>query len=166
MNHHRDLQIIRALESDSERLTTIAFIAKRHWKYPDDYYELWKDELTISSNYINKNLVFNATLHNLIIGFYSIVEVKSDFMAGEVLVKKGFWMEHIFILPEYHKKGIGRLIIQHALGKSKELGISSLKIFVDPNARGFYEKIGAKFIFDSKSSIPGRMIPVYELMIK
>jgi len=44
-----EIQIIEAQEEDCESLTTIAFAAKRHWQYPESYYELWEDELTIGN---------------------------------------------------------------------------------------------------------------------
>lgn len=158
------IQIEKANYSDSYILTEIAFSAKRHWNYPDKFYEIWKDELTISEEYLNQNIVYKALLDDLVLGFYSIVENESDFYSGEILVKKGFWLEHIFIRPDYHKFGIGRQLINHSKSISEKMGIRNLLIFVDPNAKkGFYDKIGAKFLYDSKSSIPDRLIPVYEL---
>ena len=159
------IQIRQAHDIDSDLLTEISFAAKRHWNYPDNYYDLWKDELTITKDYINQNIVFKALYQDSVIGFYSVIENETDFFAGETFVKKGFWLEHIFIKPEYHKLGIGLLLINHAKQVSKDFGISDLLIFVDPYAKGFYDKVGAEYLYDSKSSIPDRMIPVYGLKI-
>ena len=159
------IQIRQAQDIDSDLLTEISFAAKRHWNYPDNYYDLWKDELTITKDYINQNMVFKALYQDSVIGFYSVIENETDFFAGETFVKKGFWLEHIFIKPEYHKLGIGLLLINHAKRVSKDFGISDLLIFVDPYAKGFYDKVGAEYLYDSKSSIPDRMIPVYGLKI-
>lgn len=161
----QEIRIIKARNTDSDVLTDIAFTAKKHWKYPDSYYNLWKDELTISKEYLKQNIVYKAQLEDLILGFYSIVENKSDFCSGNIFLKKGFWLEHIFINPAYHKFGIGRLLIKHAKMISRKVGISNLLIFVDPHAKGFYDKIGAEFLYDSESSIPGRLIPVYDLKV-
>ncbi len=160
------IQIEKAKQSDSSILTEIAFSAKKHWNYPDNYFEIWKDELTITEEYVNQNIVYQASFDNLILGFYSIVENKSDFFAGEIFVQKGFWLEHIFIRPNFHKFGIGRQLIEHAKLISKDMKIDNLLIFVDPFAAGFYDKIGAKFLYDSKSSIPDRLIPVYDLKVQ
>ncbi|MFO7658287.1 MAG: GNAT family N-acetyltransferase [Bacteroidales bacterium] len=157
--------IDKAIDNDSSILTEISFAAKRHWNYPDNYYDIWKDELTITKDYIRQNIVYKAQLGDLTLGFYSIVENKSDIYSGETLVKKGFYLEHIFIRPEYHKFGIGRLMIDHAKKISKNTGINNMLIFVDPYAKGFYDKIGADYLYDSKSSIPGRLIPVYDLKV-
>jgi hypothetical protein len=38
--------------------------------------------------------------------------------------------------------------------------------FVDPNAKGFYEKMAAKYLHDIPSNIPGRNIPVFRIECK
>lgn len=161
----RKVQIDNAQESDSDVLTEISFAAKRHWNYPDKYFDTWRNELTITKDYITQNIVIKALYQSFALGFFSIVENKADFYSGEIFVNKGFWLEHLFIKPEYHKLGIGRLLIDHAKHISKNVGISDLLIFVDPNARGFYDKIGADYLYETKSSIPGRLIPVYNLKV-
>ena len=161
----KEISINKAHDSDFETLTEISFAAKRHWNYPENYFDIWKDELTITKEYINKNIVFKALLSDTILGFYSIVENENDFWTNEIFVKKGFWLEHIFIRPEFHKMGVGRLLINHAKIISKSKNISNLQIFVDPFAKGFYDKIGAEFLYESNSSISGRLIPIYDLKI-
>ena len=165
MINMKEISIIKAQDSDFEILTEITFAAKRHWNYPENYFDIWKDELTITKEYINKNIVFKALLSDTILGFYSIVENENDFWTNEIFVKKGFWLEHIFIRPEFHKMGVGRLLINHAKIISKSKNISNLQIFVDPFAKGFYDKIGAEFLYESNSSISGRLIPIYDLKI-
>lgn len=160
-----EINIIKAQDIDCDSLTEISFAAKRHWNYPDSYYDLWKDELTITKDYIEQNILYKAQLGNLVLGFYSIIENKSDFFSGETFVSKGFWLEHIFIKPEFLRCGIGRLLIDHVKLISKKMGVSDLLIFVDPHAKIFYDKIGADYLYDSKSSIPGRLIPVYVLKV-
>jgi GNAT superfamily N-acetyltransferase len=159
------IKITKAKQSDYLILTQISFSAKRHWNYPAHYIDLWKNELTITEEYIKQNIVYKANYNEKVLGFYSIIENKSDFYSNDIFIQKGFWLEHIFIVPEYHGNGIGRLLINHARTVSNEKGISNLMIFVDPYAKGFYEKIGAEYLFDSKSSIPDRLIPVYNLKI-
>ena len=154
-----------ALPGEAGVLTEIAFTAKRTWNYPESYFEIWKDELTINKDYIHKNIVFVAETDYQVVGFYSIVVIQNNFMAGNVLVKKGFWLEHLFVKPSFQKKGIGRMLMEHALNYCEENWIDELRIFVDPNAVGFYEKMGAKFIENSPSSIEGREIPVYFFII-
>ncbi len=161
----KNIEIRKADCKDASVLTKIAFAAKKHWNYPEKYYNIWREELTLTVDYINRHIVFMAIYRNIVLGFYSIVENKSDCYSGEIFIKKGYWLEHIFIDPKYHNLGIGRLLTEHARKISAEREISELLIFADPFAKGFYDKIGCRFLYDSKSSIPGRLIPVYELKI-
>ncbi|MBN2610974.1 MAG: GNAT family N-acetyltransferase [Bacteroidales bacterium] len=160
-----NLQIVKAEMSDHFLLTDIAFKAKRHWPYPEIYFKIWKDELTITSDYISKNLVFKAIAENKIVAFYSVTENKKGFFSGEVFVQRGFWLEHIFVLPAYHHKGIGTAMIRHLKTECKSLQVEYLLVFADPYAKGFYDRIGAGFLYASTSSVPGRKIPVYRINI-
>jgi len=45
-------------------------------------------------------------------------------------------------------------------------GIDRLLIFSDPHARGFYEHLGAAYMGEAASSIPGRTVPLMELIIQ
>lgn len=161
-----DIKIRIALPEDSLILTEIAFSAKRTWDYPESYFEIWKDELTIKEEYIRNNIVLKAIVNEDIAGFISVVEVPEDFTSGKVFVGKGFWVEHIFIRPEYQQKGIGSKLLEKTCSLCIEKGIEILKIFVDPYAEGFYKKEGAEFIYESPSSIEGRNIPVYQINCK
>ena len=122
-------------------LTHIAFTAKRFWNYSEQYFEIWKNELTITPEYISRNTCYIASQQEVKMGFYSITENRNDFFSGDVLIRKGFWLEHIFILSEYHRKGIGSHLIEHVKKFCKTSGINRLMIFVDPRAEGFYKKM-------------------------
>lgn len=150
---------------DSEALTKISFAAKRYWKYPEEYLEIWKDELTITPLYIMNNILYVAEEDGQAVGYFSLVEVKGDFWSREVLVNKGFWLDHIFILPRYIGQGIGSKLISVFKEKCKEMKIDKVKIFADPNAKGFYDKIKAHYLGEVPSSIEGRTISLYELFI-
>lgn len=160
------LTIDEALAKDAIILTDIAFKAKHTWNYPEKYFKIWKNELTITKKYIETNTVYIAKQDSTPIGFYSLAYNRDTFYSGEVLVEKGHWLEHIFVLPEYHKKRIGTALLTHAHTICKNQKINTLFVFADPFAKGFYEKQGARFKYMSKSSIKDRLIPVYEFDIK
>lgn len=150
---------------DAKELTKVALEAKKSLGYPDEYFDIWKDELTITTKYVEENIIFVMIYSGNIIGFYSIVNVPENFTAGKVEVEKGFWLDHIFILPEFQRKGIGKSFIDHAVRKAKGLKIDNLQIFADPKSAKFYDRIGAEYVKHSPSSIEGRDIPVYRLKL-
>lgn len=155
-----------ALTNDAERLTEIAFAAKRTWNYPEEYFAIWRGELTISEMYINENVVLVAEEDELLVGFVTLVHVPEDVQFGNVKVEAAYWMDHLFVDPNFQHRGIGSNLVDVIKQFCRNQGIESLMIFVDPNAIGFYEKVGARFDKSSPSSIVGREIPVYRLDIK
>jgi maltose O-acetyltransferase len=163
-----DLECIEFREantSDAKRLTAIAFAAKLYWNYPKEYYEIWHDEMTITEAYILNNQVYIAVCSDEILGFSSVVEVINPSYVNDVYIKKGFWLDHLFIDPQYLNKGIGTKLIEYTQKYCREKGILELLIFSEPLARGFYEKNGAKFMYETLTSIQGRMLPVYCLPV-
>ncbi len=159
-------KIVPAEICDCKMLTEIAFKSKKHWNYPEEYYKIWEDELTITEGYILKNIVFKAGVNLNTIGFYSIVHNEEGFYSGNVFVQAGYWLEHIFIHPDYLRKGIGTILLKHAISYCIEKDIHKLLVFSDPNAKGFYEKNGAVFLCNSNSSIPNRNVPVFTFYTK
>ncbi len=159
------ITIRQAKDIESNILTAISFAAKKYWNYPEEYFTIWKEELTITSNYINDNIVFLAEVDEKVVGYFSIVEIKEDIWTGKVLVRKGFWLEHIFIAPDFIGKRIGLELISFIRDLCRKRKIACLRIYSDPNAKGFYDRIGARYIGESPSSIEGRTVSLFELNI-
>ncbi len=160
-----ELTIRRALATDALFLTSISFGAKRYWNYPEEYFEVWHDELTITEDYIEQNIVYVAQKKDTIIGYFSIVDVNQEHWNGEVFISQGYWLDHIYIRPAYIRSGIGTELMEYAQEYCRENGIEKLYIFSDPFANGFYEKLGATYIKESPSSIENRTVSLYEYHI-
>lgn len=160
-----NIMIMFAAENESDMLTSISFASKRYWKYPEEYFNVWKEELTITPGYINQNEVYVAKVDGKAVGFISIVEVKDDFQAGELLINKGFWLDHIFVHPDFIGKRVGSELISYAKESCSRENINCLHILSDPNAKGFYDRIGAQFIKEVPSNIIGRTVSLYKFSI-
>jgi maltose O-acetyltransferase len=130
------------------------------------YFETWKEELTITKEYIRRNIVQVAETGETILGYYSIVENEQDFWVGKVFVRAGYWLEHIFIRTEFIGKGIGTQLIGDVQKACQNLGVKKLYIFSDPHANGFYHKMGADYVKESPSSIEGRTVSLFEMIIE
>ncbi len=156
--------MIRAAKSnEADVLTEISFASKGYWNYPDEYFKIWRKELTIQSAYIVENDVFVFEDKNTIIGYYSIVEINEDIEVAGITINKGFWLEHMFIEPQHIGHGIGTLLFSHLRKRCIKNGIIELKILADPNARGFYEKRGCIYIDERPSTIENRTTPLLHL---
>ncbi len=78
---------------------------------------------------------------------------------------KGFWLEHLFIDPRHIGNGIGSKLFSHLRDRCKEMGRSELGILADPNSRGFYEKMGWRYIKEIPSNIKNRTTPYLRLQL-
>lgn len=152
-----------AQENESDQLTLISFAAKRYWKYPEEYFDVWKDELTITKDYIDQNKVYVARSDGSAVGFISIVEVKNHVRLGNLLIQKGFWLDHVFVYPPFIGKGVGTQLMLFAKEVCKQNNIKCLYILSDPNAKGFYDRIGAQYIGEVPSNIKGRNVSLFIL---
>jgi len=155
-----DYQIRPAIGTDAENLTTISFASKRGWKYPEHYYKIWKDELTITQEYIQINDVWLVEDRKPF-GYYSVIYLKEDLMLPLGTLEKGYWLEHMFILPEYIGKEVGRDLFNFITRQCIEHGIGEISVLADPNSRGFYEKMGCTFVRNFPSTIAGRTTPQF-----
>ncbi len=149
------LEIRKVKPEEAATLTDIAFTAKRYWGYPESWIEAWREELTITSDYIQSNIVFAAEENDRLIGFYAMVT-----LPGKTE------LDHLWVLPEAIGKGIGRQLLEHAIGQVMVAGGNKLEIVSDPNAEGFYLKAGAKRIGEVISEIEGRQRKLPRLKIE
>lgn len=150
------MQIVRAKSEDAEALTEIAYAAKRHWDYPEPWIESWRDTLTISAEFIAANVAWSAVEDGHAVGFY-VLTSESD----------GLHLDHLWIVPSAMRRGIGRALFEHAVEQARGLGARALKIESDPNAEGFYKRMGARRAGKTVTEIDGqrRELPLlaYEL---
>ena len=143
--------IRRADSSEAEQLTAIAHAAKRHWGYPEKWIEQWQTDLTITPEFITDNEVFVAIVNDSIAGCCALV------VTGALAE-----IEHMWINPEHMGSGVGRALFEHARERARELQLPVLELSADPNAEGFYERMGAKRIADIPASMNGaaaRVLP-------
>ena len=155
--------IRQAKAQEADLLTGISFASKGYWRYPEEFFTVWSGELTISSDYIRKNDVFVVENDGAVVGYYSIVELKNDIEVSGIKINKGFWLEHMFIEPHSIGKGFGTEMFHHLRQRCAERGIHELGILADPNARGFYEKMGCFYKCEYPSTIKDRTTPYLHL---
>ena len=139
------MQIVRAKPEDADALTAIAHAAKRHWGYPERWMESWRDILTMRPEFIGSNIAYSAIEEGRAVGFY-LLTTESD----------GLHLDHLWIAPHAMGRGIGRALFEHAVEESRRLGHRSLRIEADPNAEGFYARMGARRVGETIAEIEGQ----------
>jgi predicted N-acetyltransferase YhbS len=144
------IEIRRATSSDSDRATELARRAKAHWDYPAEWLAAWHGDLAITAEAIDHHRTFVASIDGEVVGVCQLQE-------GE----RGAMLEHVWVDPRCHGRGIGRALVEHALAESKGV----IAVVSDPNAEQFYVKLGAKRVGEVNAPMPGapaRTLPLLE----
>lgn len=149
------MTLIRQVDpKEADMLTQIALSAKRHWGYPERWMEIWAPLLTFTPVYFEENESWVAVDGEKPIAFYTLQN------------KNGIsWLENLWVLPEYIGRGVGKEMFLHAVTRARRRGFKILQLEADPNAMGFYEKMGKKKIGARYSEVDGapRILPIKEM---
>ena len=150
------ISLRRALPEEAAILSQIAFAAKRYWGYPDRWMELWRPQLTFTPEYFEVNESWVAELNGISVAFYTLLEKNGN-----------AWVEDLWVSPELIGKGIGKSLFLHALNISRQRGFKKLQLEADPNAVGFYEKMGMYKIGERRYELEGqlRILPKMEISL-
>lgn len=144
-------RIVPATPDLAAALSELAQSSKATWGYPTRWMALWRPVLTITPQFVAEHPVFVAMEAATIVGFYAL---KIDGSSGS--------LEHLWVLPEAIGRGVGRALWGHALGELARQGVKTLEIIADPNAEGFYLRMGARRIGTKRYLLEGqaRLLPL------
>lgn len=117
--------------------------AKAYWGYGKDLVQSWHADLEITAEQIRSCPICVAELHK-VVGFYMLVPGTDSWR-----------LQHLWIQAEFMRRGIGRTLLTHALERATEAGAAQVFVDADPNAEGFYLKLGANRIATIAAPIPG-----------
>lgn len=147
-----EIRVVRARPEQAERLSQVAFAAKSYWGYPSQWIELWHNQLTLREQYILENEVYAAVDDDeVVLGFYALAG------SGKRMV-----LEHLWVQPRSLHAGVGRKLFEHAVALAAQLGVKQIDIESDPNAEGFYHKMGAETVGEVTYELEGlpRSLPL------
>jgi GNAT superfamily N-acetyltransferase len=142
---------IRPADSgEGQRLREIAFASKSYWGYQRERVQRWSDALDFSPTGLAGREVYVAD---------------GRAIAWSALIPKGgvLWLDDLWVEPEWIGKAIGSMLFRHAVERARHLGATRLELEAEPNAVGFYERVGARYLRDSKPGEWGRVLPVMGL---
>jgi GNAT superfamily N-acetyltransferase len=133
-----------AAVDEASVLTQIALDAKRYWGYPEHWIKHWEADLTISPEFIRDNEVYVAELDGEIRGFYALC------VSGEKAE-----LDHMWVTPASIGTGIGKELFLDAMERAAALDIRDVEITADPNAAGFYRRMGATQVGEIDAPVDG-----------
>lgn len=139
------MKIRKAAAADAPTLTAIAHDAKKHWGYPEHWIQHWQDDLTISPDFVTANQVYVAEREGDLLAFYALI-----------IQKEKAELDHLWVAPAHIGTGVGKELFIHAMQTAAGQNIHAVEIVSDPNAAGFYRKMGAHQIGETTSEIDGQ----------
>jgi ribosomal protein S18 acetylase RimI-like enzyme len=138
------MNIRPALGHEADALSALALKAKAHWGYSAETIESWSEDLAVSTATITSRPTFAAVLGDEIVGFYSLSPSRHSWK-----------LDHLWVLPQFMDRGIGRALVAHALETAARGGASSVTVDADPNSESFYLACGAERCGEVPAPIPG-----------
>jgi GNAT superfamily N-acetyltransferase len=143
--------VIRAGRADEgARLKEIAIAAKGFWGYEPVKVRAWADQGDFTPERLRELIVFVADdAGGRAIGWASLIP------KGEV-----GWLDDLWIDPPWIGRGVGSLLFRRAADHARMLGATRLEWEAEPNAIGFYEKMGGAYVRQSEQTEWGRNLEV------
>jgi GNAT superfamily N-acetyltransferase len=151
-----EISIRPAAAADARTVSDLAWRAKSSWGYPAEWLEMWRPALTITSEYLLAHDSHVAVLEHEIVG---VCVLESH---GET-----FSIEHLWIAPEQHRRGIGRALLERALTHAARAGAARVRVESDPFAETFYARMGGRRLGEIPAPMPGapgRTLPLLEFV--
>ena len=134
-------------------LSALCLRSKAHWGYDAGFVAACAPYLKVDPALIERDFVRVA--ENASVRTLGVVQVDPGGKSGS--------LDLLFIEPVAIGTGAGRALYDWAKARLRAAGETRMTILSDPDARGFYERMGAVFIHDRPSDVfEGRMLPWLE----
>jgi RimJ/RimL family protein N-acetyltransferase len=140
-----------ATPADAATLSQLAWAGKALWGYPEEWMAAWRTALTLTPHYIESNGVLCGEEAGRLIGC-----VAFQHTGGEL------WLDHFWLDVPSVGTGRGRALFQLAARHAEQQGVRRFMIESDPNAEGFYLRMGCRRVGAAVSRLTGsdRVLPV------
>ncbi len=149
--------IVRAARpEEAAEISALALRSKGYWGYDGAFLEACRADLTIDPAWCDGVRLIVAADGGRLLGYARI--------AGEPPVGE---LAGLFVDPPAIGRGVGRLLLRHAVTLAAGLGIETLEIDSDPYAEPFYRHAGAVRVGESISTVDlTRRLPRLTLAVR
>ncbi len=149
------LRIRPARAHEAEILTDLGLRSKAFWGYDAGFLARCRAVMTVKARSIETHPHYVAELDGRIAGFYGFEPEAA-----------GVGLDYLFVEADLVGRGVGRALWRHAVDTARNLGHPALIVVSDPNAEGFYLKMGCRRIGTRPSELErGRQLPLLRLAL-
>jgi GNAT superfamily N-acetyltransferase len=134
-----------ATAADEPRMREVAGASKGHWGYDPERLRAWSAALEYPAHRDH----WVAECDGVVAAYASLLPPDDG-----VCELDDLWVE-----PAYIGRGIGSVLFARAVERAKEHGATAMRLEAEPNAVGFYERMGASVVGTTVGSW-GRDLPV------
>lgn len=157
----------RADEADvlAPILTDLCRRSKAHWGYDPGLLHRWADDLSLHAEDIDRDavLVAEAGVPPRIAGFARVTPGGRATEGHPAPAR----LRDLWVDPGDIGSGVGRALFTAACEVARTLPADQLLVVADPNAEGFYLRMGARRIGEEESEvIDGRRLPILLLDLR
>lgn len=152
----RGLRLRKALPGEAGRLTALAVRSKRSWGYSEEFMQRVMPDMIVFPQFLELEHGIVAELEEDAVG-YAIVRVDGPHA----------FLRDIFVEPARFGTGVGKALFEETVRIARERGATRMTLFGDPNAVGFYVRMGMEQIGEEPSIAAGtRMLPIMALQLR
>ncbi|WP_260610799.1 GNAT family N-acetyltransferase, partial [Streptomyces sp. WAC06614] len=127
------VRIREARPEEAAALTALVLRSKASWGYDEAFLARCAPALRIGAGeVVARRVVVAEDGRGTVLGVASLEGAAPTAVLGL-----------LFVDPPAQRRGVGRALYRHALGRARELGVRRLVVDADPYAAGFYRAMGA-----------------------
>lgn len=143
----------RAAPAEARALTALALRSKRAWGYDETFMALVLPDMTVLPEFLRDEYGIVAEEDGRVLG-YAIVRVDND----------SAFLRDLFVEPDRFRQGVGTALFTQVTDYARNRAAKKLTLGGDPNALGFYKRLGMIQVGEEPSIVGGgRMLPIMEL---
>ena len=130
-------------------MSALALRSKAWWGYDAAFLERVRPSLAVESTDVRRHPIYVLERDGRTLGFYGL-----RILEGEP------WLYDLWVDPPDIGSGAGRTLWNHLTQTARELGYGYFLIESDPNAEGFYLRMGARRVGEHVAPETGRRLPL------
>ena len=165
---HEGIRIRRARAEEGEALapvlTDLCRRSKAHWGYEQELLDRWAGDLSITADDIDRDAVLvselgdpDGTTPSRIVGFARISSGTGAHLDHPAPAR----LNDLWVEPRDMGTGVGSALFEASCEVARTLPADQMLIVSDPNAEGFYLRMGARRIGEEASEVvEGRQLPI------